>query len=112
MGYVCLLDTGVNNGHPLIKPVLAVPDLHTVEPAWGTDDSDGHGTAMAGLALIGNLTEALSSSDPVTIDHRLESVKILPEDGSNHGDAQHHGYLTIEAIAVSNGKERDLSWTN
>ena len=52
--HVCLLDTGVNRGHPLLAPALAVDDLHTVEPAWGTDDADGHGTQMAGLALAGD----------------------------------------------------------
>lgn len=95
---VCLLDTGVNNGHPLIKPVLSDADLHTVEPAWTLEDKDGHGTAMAGLALYGDLTEPLSSSTPLTVTHRIESVKILPADGANHGDAQHHGYLMSEAI--------------
>lgn len=97
--YVCLLDTGVNNGHPLIAPALADPDLHTVEPAWGTADTEGHGTAMAGLALAGNLTEVLISTEPVQIGHRLESVKLLPQDGANADDARHHGYLTCEAIA-------------
>ncbi len=97
--YICLLDTGVNNGHPLLNPVLADIDLHTVEPAWDTDDNNGHGTSMAGLALFGDLTAALSSTEPLTVEHRIESVKILPEDGANHGDAQHHGYLTTEAIA-------------
>ena len=47
--YVCLLDTGVSRGHPLLAPALDSDDLHTVEPAWGTDDEDGHGTRMAGL---------------------------------------------------------------
>lgn len=96
--YVCLLDTGVNNGHPLIAPALADIDLHTVEPAWGTDDLQGHGTEMAGLALAGNLSEVLSSDDPIDIGYRLESVKLLPSDGSNTGDARHHGYLTTEAV--------------
>ncbi len=76
--YVCLLDTGVNNGHPLIAPALADSDLHTVEPAWGTDDAEGHGTAMAGLALAGDLTDALALDEPIEIGHRLESVKLLP----------------------------------
>lgn len=97
--HVCLLDTGINNAHPLIEPALADTDLHTVEPAWGTDDNEGHGTAMAGLALAGNLTEALTSSEAIEIGHRLESVKLLPMDGSNQGNSHHHGYLTIEAVA-------------
>lgn len=97
--HVCIFDTGVNHGHPLIAVVLTAADSHTVEPGWGTDDRDGHGTAMAGLAMAGNLTEALASNDPVQIGHRLESVKLLPEDSANGGDARHHGYLTTEAVA-------------
>jgi len=97
--YVCLLDTGINNGHPLIAPQLADPDLHTVEPAWGTDDTEGHGTAMAGLALAGDLTEAMDSGVSVEISHRLESVKLLNRNGSNSVDSRHHGYLTTEAVA-------------
>ena len=53
---VCLLDTGVNRGHPLLGPALAAGDVHTVEPGWGTDDAHGHGTQMAGVALAGDLT--------------------------------------------------------
>ena len=97
--YICLLDTGVNSGHPLIVPALADSDLHTVEPAWGTDDIEGHGTAMAGLALAGDLTDALASGVPIEIGYRLESVKLLPVDGGNVGDSRHHGYLTMEAVA-------------
>ena len=97
--YVCLLDTGVNRGHPLLTPALAASDLYTVEPDWGTDDDDGHGTEMAGVALAGNLTELLNSNNPVKIDHRLESVKLLPQDGATGTDPRHHGYLTVEAVA-------------
>ena len=97
--YVCLLDTGVNQGHALLAPALEPSDLHTVDPAWGTNDSDGHGTAMAGLALAGDLTTALSSADPIEIDHRLESVKLLPADGANQGDVNLHGLLTVEAVS-------------
>ena len=96
---VCILDTGVNNGHPLLAPALPDADLHTVDPGWGTDDAHGHGTEMAGLALMGDLTAALASNEPITVGHRLESVKLLQEDGGNHGDARHHGYLTIEAVS-------------
>ena len=31
---VCLLDTGVNRGHPFLNPALDPADLHTVEPGW------------------------------------------------------------------------------
>lgn len=96
--YICLLDTGVNSGHPLLRQAITNADQHTVKPDWGLDDSEGHGTEMAGLALLGNLTDALSSQMQVTVSHRLESVKLLPEDGANDGDAIQHGYLTSEAV--------------
>lgn len=97
--HICLLDTGVNNGHPLLLQALANADLHTVEPGWGIDDNEGHGTGMAGVALFGNLTDALETQHPLTIGHRLESVKLVPVDGANGSDAQHHGYLTLEAVS-------------
>ena len=97
--YVCLLDTGVNRGHRLLTPALAVSDLHTVEPGWSTDDAVGHGTQMAGLALTGNLTTILAGNDPVEINHRLESVKLIPQSGATGTDPRHHGYLTVEAVA-------------
>jgi hypothetical protein len=96
--YVCLLDTGVNNGHPLITPALADRDLHTVEPGWGTEDANGHGTEMAGLALVGNLVEVLGGAGALDIGHRLESVKLLPAEGATGDDPRHHGYLTTEAV--------------
>ena len=98
VSYVCLLDTGVNRGHPLLSPALDGSDLHTVEPGWGVDDGHGHGTEMAGVALAGDLTPLLDGTDALTLGHRLESVKLLPEPGGN-GDAVHHGYVTEEAVA-------------
>jgi len=97
--YVCLLDTGVNEGHPLLAPAIASKDTHTVEPGWGTDDQKGHGTEMAGLALLGNLAPVLDSFGPIEVFHRLESVKLLNQNHSNNGDSQHHGYLTIQAVS-------------
>ena len=97
--YVCLLDTGVNRGHNLISPALDSVDMYTVEPGWGTDDSKGHGTQMAGLSLFGDMTALLTNNDTVEIRHRLESVKLLPEDGVTGTDPHHHGHLTVEAVA-------------
>ena len=96
---VCLLDTGVNRGHNLLTQALDSSDLHTVEPAWGPQDADGHGTEMAGLALVGNLMEALDGNGPVEVEHRLESVKLLPQDGFTGTDRHLHGNLTVQAAA-------------
>ena len=97
--YACLLDTGVNRGHRLLAPALDAGDLHTVETGWGTDDADGHGTEMAGLALAGDLSELLAAADPVEFGHRLESVKLIPRGAVPGAGPRHHGYLTVEAVA-------------
>ena len=97
--YVCLFDTGVNRGHPLLAPSTASNDLHTVNPSLGVDDSHGHGTQMAGLALLGDLVPLLESNDAVAVKHRLESVKLFDDEASTSADATHHGYLMQEAVA-------------
>jgi hypothetical protein len=95
--FISILDTGVNNRHVLIQPLLDDDDLHTVNPDWGKDDVDGHGSGMAGLAIYGDLVNALETTETINLTHRLESIKILRHDGDN--DHQHHGYLTREAIS-------------
>jgi len=95
---VCLLDSGVNRGHPLLEPLIDAADMHSVEPAWGTDDTANHGTGQAGLIAFGDLADALASSLPFDISHRLESVKLIQGNGANEGDAKHHAYLFMEAV--------------
>jgi len=99
--HICILDTGINRGHPLLASALGSSDLHTIEPGWGTDDNQGHGTEMAGLALLGDLMSLLASDEPTTIHHRLESVKLLDRNHSNSGDPEYHGYLTIQAVSYA-----------
>jgi hypothetical protein len=96
---VCLLDSGVNRGHALLAPFIAGADLHTVNPAWGVDDTANHGTGLAGLVALGDLADVLSSDHPLVVNHRIESVKLTPEQGANAGDSRQHGYLFAEAVA-------------
>ena len=95
---VCLLDSGVNRGHPLLSPFITGADLHTVNPAWGVDDTANHGTGLAGLVALGDLSEALETDGPLFGSHRLESVKLTPEQGANAGESRQHGYLFAEAV--------------
>jgi hypothetical protein len=99
---VCLFDTGVNRGHALIEPALSGSDLHALSTDWGVDDRDdhGHGTAMAGMILHGDLTAALGDASEHALKHRLESVKILPPDGFDENDPASYGVLTQEAISL------------
>ncbi|MGK4007058.1 S8 family peptidase [Sorangium sp. So ce1036] len=94
---VCVLDTGVNRGHPLIEPALDAADCQACDPSWATHDHDGHGTEMAGLALYGDLTPVLAGSAPLPLRHRLESVKILPPNGQNPPEL--YGAVTAEAAS-------------
>lgn len=102
---VCILDTGVNRGHPLLVNVLAQVNAHTVNPAWGVADHPkgspcaGHGTQMAGLAAYGDLAPLLASSAPVIVRHQLESVKILPPRGAN-GESLYGAITATAASAV------------
>ncbi len=89
---VCILDTGINAGHPLLAPVLPDENLHTALADWGTDDHNGHGSQMAGIAAYGNLADALASAAPVEVNHQLESCKILPRTGGN--PYQLYGFIT------------------
>ena len=96
---VCHLDTGVNRGHPLIEIALLPEHVLSVAPEWSPGDNRGHGTEVAGLALYGCLTGLLGGDQPVTLQHRLESVKILPDDGQTDPDL--YGDLTTQAVARS-----------
>jgi hypothetical protein len=94
---VCILDTGVNAGHPLLDPATDSRDLHTYDPAWGVYDDHGHGTEMAGIALYGDLTEVLIASPLITLTHRIESMKILRRGAANPPEL--YGAITTEAVA-------------
>ena len=97
---VCLLDSGVNRGHPLLDFLIATSDLHTVNTAWGTNDTANHGTGLAGLAAYGDLQDLLASNGPVVIRHRVESVKITPHQGANAGDDKHHARLFLDGVTL------------
>ncbi|RZI40342.1 S8 family peptidase [Herbaspirillum sp. HC18] len=96
---ICLLDSGVNRGHALLAPVLDQADLHTVHPAWGVDDRANHGTGLAAVAVYGDLSEALDSTSPIEVSHRLESVKLAADHGANPGSNKLHANLFAEAVS-------------
>lgn len=83
---ICVLDSGATQAHPLIAPGLETVDQHAYDDAWGVGDSafwNGHGTMMAGVALYGDVQAALTTGAPITLRHRLETVKILPPSAQN-----------------------------
>lgn len=99
---VCLLDSGVNNGHQLLQPLLANADTLTVDNTWGTDDHEpraGHGTLMAGIAGYGQMEQVLVSANAVPLTHKLCSVKILPRPNQAQTPRELWGDITTQGIA-------------
>jgi hypothetical protein len=97
--YICVLDTGVNVEHPLLSPFADLSDQLTVTDNGDSADNNGHGTEMAGLAMWGDLTDILGSSDVTTINHRFESIKVLDRSGDNEDKPL--GLVTANAIATA-----------
>lgn len=98
---VCILDTGVTRGHPLLSSVIHGSDVMTINPQWGGHDTGtpAHGTEMAGLAAYGDLVDVLSTSLPIHFKHRIESVKILPPKGANRPEL--YGSITAQAVSLA-----------
>lgn len=101
---VTVLDSGITARHPLLHPLLdPATDCYTVNDAWGVDDPaygqwHGHGTMMGGIAGLGDIAAAARLPGLISINHGLESVKILPPRQQN--DPQLWGALTLQGIAL------------
>jgi hypothetical protein len=95
---VCVLDTGVMAGHPLLSASMdrSLSVLDGVGPA----DLHGHGTKMAGLALFADLDRDLMETGPVSLRHRLESVKVLRRDHDTQNDPEAYPVITASATAA------------
>lgn len=99
---ICLLDSGVNNGHQLLQPIIDDTNTLTVDNAWGTDDHEprtGHGTLMAGIAGYGQIEYLLVSANAVLLTHKLCSVKILPRPNQAGTPRELWGDITAQGIA-------------
>lgn len=96
---ICVLDTGVNHQHPLLKDVCSAHEAMAVAPNWKSHDRHSHGTQMAGLAAYGDLSCALESKELISVPHRIESVKILPDVGVNPPEL--YGTVTAQAVHLS-----------
>ncbi|MEV5721788.1 S8 family peptidase [Amycolatopsis mediterranei] len=95
---VCVVDTGGSPGHPLLSASLDEEDCHTADPNWSVLDHEGHGTEMAGLALYRDLGAAFEFNGPVSLRHRLESVRLLPPSSTPN---DHNQYGAITAAGTS-----------
>ncbi len=95
---VCVLDTGLMSGHPLLRASVdrALSVLDGVQPG----DEHGHGTSMAGLALFADLNRDLHGNGLVPFRHRIESVKIIRQGVDTDNDPEMYGVITAAAVAA------------
>jgi hypothetical protein len=108
---ICILDSGVDNGHPLLQPILANGDCLTIDPTWGTADVSaisgfgGHGTLMAGIAAFGDLQLAMEGQGAIPIRHRLCAVKLIPRVGQSPKELW--GDFTSQAVSRAEQSNAD-----
>ena len=57
---VCILDSGLNANHPLLKTAIADSESYIADQ--GVDDESGHGTAVAGIALYGDIEACVAAN--------------------------------------------------
>lgn len=96
---VCLLDTGITAAHRLLAPAISDNRIQAVDSTWRTDDQDGHGTQMAGVALYRDLKARLINTGREEVVHTLESVKILHPSGEHEPSL--YGAVTEQAVALA-----------
>ena len=98
---VCTLDTGISAQHPLIAPGLHGAWAYDTD--WGADDHHprgGHGTPLAGLALLGDLEPLMNDTRQLQLSHAVESMKLLPPKGFPKTQAPSYGVVTEGAVAL------------
>ncbi|WP_114227201.1 MULTISPECIES: S8 family peptidase [Sphingomonas] len=99
---ICVIDAGIAGAHPLVAPALA--GAWAADEDWGSDDNErdgGHGTAMAGLILHGDLTGPLQDDRLVELGHAVESVKFLPPEGFPATEPTRYGLVTQNAVSIA-----------
>lgn len=97
---VCLLDTGIQHVHPMLEHSIDETDLFSYDNRWGAHDDHGHGTAMAGLALYGDLQTAIRGDGVIDLTHRLESVKVIPPGKNPRTEKELFGEVLAKAVGM------------
>lgn len=94
---VGILDSGVNNEHELLKPSLPNERMDVAIGVQETIDKTDHGTGMAGLVLLGDLTNiAYQRNITVDVHHALASIKIY--ENGHETPNEFYGAVIEEAI--------------
>lgn len=94
---VGILDSGVNNAHALLVPALPNERMSSAINVQDNIDHSFHGTDMAGLILLGDLTDlAYRRGGALNIEHSLASIKIIER--NHETDSDFYGAVIEDAI--------------
>lgn len=93
-----IIDTGVNNAHPLISSFLSEDRTDCVISGYEHIDNDGHGTGMGGICLFGDLTDSIYQRNSIAINHKLASIKIFSKFLRDQDQADLYGIRTENAV--------------
>lgn len=99
---VVILDTGVATGHPLLKPALLSATTAGKEIP-SPEDTHGHGTKMAGVALYRDLGGAIERGG-AEAPHWIQSSRLLVREGigtASDENSEHWPALTLRAIRAA-----------
>jgi hypothetical protein len=103
---IVVLDTGIATGHPLLKAAIlsatsAGPEIPSAE------DTHGHGTKMAGLALHRDLGAAIERGGAVA-PHWLQSSRLLVQPGlGTASDDNYEKWPVLTSGAVRAAEDAD-----
>jgi len=99
---VIILDTGIATGHPLLKPaILSATTASELIPS--PEDTNGHGTKMAGVALYSDLGAAIERGS-ADAPHWLQSSRLLVQPGEGTGSDDNYEkwpVLTLGAVRAA-----------
>lgn len=97
---IAILDSGVVSGHPMLAP--AIGEEMSFIPGKDPTDETGHGTAVGGFALYGDVEKCVEERYFAT-PLRLLSGKVLSGD-QNHYDRKLIASQVIEAVDYFHGQ--------
>jgi len=81
---VCVIDTGIASGHPLLSP--AVGHTEAIPASLGTPiDEHGHGTTVAGIALYNDISECIKNGK-FSPSLRILSAKVARAEATPFGE--------------------------
>lgn len=98
---VGILDSGVNQNHPLLNPFLPEERCHSALADTNLRDRANHGTGMAGLVLYGDLTDVIYNRDIKPITNELVSVKVIANATNPDATDEHTAIIIEDAIRQS-----------